>query len=545
LVEARAQIALGNPKAAYENAMVLRTRYPLSDEDAMAREIAYAVIAANPGVADARSVKYHREESELLLREGAISKAAVQAQSGLAIATNPGDRAELTYTLARALKPNPADAAREFLKYLRIAPRGPDAPAALEKLALIYWHDDRDELARGTFGRIVAEFPHSRNAPGAMLRIGRIFEEQHQLGRARAQYKRVAARYPSSEAGETARFRAPWMLYMGHDYSHAAAEFGAARKRASSGSERDRCDYWRARSLEKAGDASGALAIFSKVALSVESNYYPALAARRAAGSRPELPAATISESVFDAPAPAVASEIEQFHLDRLATLRALNLKQLEPDELRALHEAGGGSSAMSRFVLGGYIRAGAWHDSIAMALRMEKSRELDRAAAERAAYPRGYWDLIAPAAARRALDPYMLLALMRQESLFNPRATSASNARGLMQLLPSTAARVATQEAIESGNLDLYDPPLNVTLGTAYLAQLFAMFGGDEFKAVAAYNGGEHAVQKWTAEFPGSDDEWVENIAYAETRDYVKRVIGGRREYQLLYQAPSGSGAR
>jgi soluble lytic murein transglycosylase len=76
------------------------------------------------------------------------------------------------------------------------------------------------------------------------------------------------------------------------------------------------------------------------------------------------------------------------------------------------------------------------------------------------------------------------------------------------------------------------------VELGTTYLKSLFEMFNGNPFHAVAAYNGGEHAVAKWMAQFPGDDDEWVENIAYKETREYVKKVIGGRREYMLLYQA-------
>jgi soluble lytic murein transglycosylase len=72
-------------------------------------------------------------------------------------------------------------------------------------------------------------------------------------------------------------------------------------------------------------------------------------------------------------------------------------------------------------------------------------------------------------------------------------------------------------------------------------------MFGGDVFKAVAAYNAGEKAVSGWNAKYPGDDDQWVENIAYHETRDYVKKVIGGLREYRLIYQphyAGSASGA-
>jgi len=65
-------------------------------------------------------------------------------------------------------------------------------------------------------------------------------------------------------------------------------------------------------------------------------------------------------------------------------------------------------------------------------------------------------------------------------------------------------------------------------------------MFGGDIFKVVAAYNGGEHSVSQWNARYPGDDDQWVENIGFHETRDYVKKVIGGMREYQRLYGSPS-----
>jgi soluble lytic murein transglycosylase len=108
------------------------------------------------------------------------------------------------------------------------------------------------------------------------------------------------------------------------------------------------------------------------------------------------------------------------------------------------------------------------------------------------------------------------------------------------MQLIPSTAKKMATERGIDPVAIHLYDPTVNVDLGTTYLKNLFEMFSGDAFHAVAAYNGGEHAVAKWMSKYPGDDDEWVENIDYKETRDYVKKVIGGRREYLLLYQRSS-----
>jgi soluble lytic murein transglycosylase len=104
------------------------------------------------------------------------------------------------------------------------------------------------------------------------------------------------------------------------------------------------------------------------------------------------------------------------------------------------------------------------------------------------------------------------------------------------MQLLPSTAERIARRDGIAADELNLFDPALNVQLGTSYLRDLMQMFGGNRFRAVAAYNAGEHAVQKWNEKSQLENDEWVEQIDFRETRDYVKKVIGGTREYGLLY---------
>jgi len=536
VTEARALIALGNPKSAYAQLMELRDKYPHSDSDAEARVLVHEILAAHPEVADTNSLTYHHDESQLLLREGALSEADEQANAGLALSPEPAVRAELVWVTARALKPEPDRARRAILEYLQIAPRGPDAAAALEALATIYWHDDQDDLARATFDRLVANFPGSELAPGAMLRVGKIFEELHQLDSAREQYRRLAARYPGSDAAEEARFRIPWTLYLAHNYRSAVPGFQSGAARAKDPIDRDMCEYWHARALEKAGDASGARAIFEKLADSTDSNYYPELASRRVATSSPNLPAASAPD-----PQPGVtpaASGVAEYHMARLQTLRALGLKELEPDELKALKDYAGGTLEMRRFVLAGFASADAWYDAIVAATHMEKNGQLSHDVAERVRYPRAYWDLFSSASTRLALDPYLVLALSRQESLFNPRATSSSNARGLMQLIPSTARKMASQQGIDTEKIRLYDPSVNVQLGTAYLKNLFAMFNGDAFRSVAAYNAGENAVSKWIAQSPGPDDEWVENIAYKETREYVKKVIGGRREYLLLYQA-------
>src|ERR1700722_12176070 len=424
IAEAKSLIALGNQKSAYAQLMELRDKYPHSDTDAEARVLVHEILASHPEVADTNSLAYHRAESQLLLREGALSEADEQANAGLAMSPEPAVRAELVWVTARALKPEPDRGKRAIAEYLQIAPRGPDAAAALEALALIYWHDDQNDLARATFNRLVANFPGSELAPGAMLRVGKIFEELHQLDSARDQYRRLTARYPGSDAAEEARFRIPWTLYLAHNYRSAVPGFQSGAARAKDPINRDMCEYWHARALEKAGDAGGARAIFEKLANSTDSNYYPELASRRVAASSPDLPAASAPDPQSSTPAVSGGAE---YHMARLQTLRALGLKDLEPGELKALEEHAGGTTEMRRFVLAGFASADAWYDAIVAATHMEKNGQLSHPVAERVRYPRAYWGLFQPASTRLSLDPYLVLALSRQGRLLNPRATSGS----------------------------------------------------------------------------------------------------------------------
>jgi soluble lytic murein transglycosylase len=546
LSEAMAMAAMGRQSDAYAQAMDLRNLYPHSGADTDARTLAYLMLAANPALAPTETLDYQKGEAELLLREGQPALAMAQIERALTASPPIQIHAELLWLEAQASHSDPAREKTVLLRYLALAPAGPSAASVLNALALLYWREDDSDRARDAFQRIVKDFPGSPLAPGAMLRLGRISEELHNYDAARAEYARIYGKYPSSESAEDARFRAPWTYFMTGQYASAARMFAAMRPHAHSAADRDMFDYWHARALEKSGDPAAARAIYLQLAGSIESNYYPALAARRVAAAAPELPAASAPDPSY-AGVPSSNSAIVRFHLSRIDALRSVGVRELQPGEFRALEGESASDPNLRAFVLAGLISADAWYDAIGAAARMEKRGDLGPPEAERLRYPRAYWNLFSSAAHQRSLDPWLVLALARQESLFNPRAKSGSDAQGLMQLLPSTARRVAQQSGMPPGALDLYDPELNISLGTSYLENLFAMFGGDEFKAVAAYNGGEHAVQNWTSKFPGPDDEWVENIGYRETRDYVKRVIGGRREYLLLYrrQAPTASTSR
>lgn len=154
--------------------------------------------------------------------------------------------------------------------------------------------------------------------------------------------------------------------------------------------------------------------------------------------------------------------------------------------------------------------------------------------------YPQAYRDLIESQARLNNLDPYLVMGLVRQESAFNPRALSVANARGLMQILPQTAAHSSRSSRTRSAARRLYDPTYNVRTGCAYLAGLMKDFDGHPELAVAAYNAGDFRVKDWARKYTFRDPGmFLESIPIPATRIYVEQVL---RDAEVYRQIMSGS---
>jgi soluble lytic murein transglycosylase len=141
------------------------------------------------------------------------------------------------------------------------------------------------------------------------------------------------------------------------------------------------------------------------------------------------------------------------------------------------------------------------------------------------------------------AIEPALALAITRQESEFDPKAVSSANARGLMQLLPSTAKHVADQHDLDYDRDSLFNPKENLTLGTTYLGQMVSGFDGSYILGIASYNAGPGTVRKWLKTYgpppktlEGSIN-WIESIPFTETRNYVQRVLENVQVYRTLAQ--------
>jgi hypothetical protein len=158
----------------------------------------------------------------------------------------------------------------------------------------------------------------------------------------------------------------------------------------------------------------------------------------------------------------------------------------------------------------------------------------------------RSFWEMLFPlpyestltaSADRRDLDPYAVAGLIRQESEFNPGARSPV-AFGLMQLIPSTGRLMGRREGIRvSSSRMLLEPSLNIRLGTRYLQGQLSQWDGDWVKTLAAYNAGPSRVKRWVEQYGYQDPaEFVENIPFSETRDYVQAVLRNGQVYRELY---------
>jgi len=154
--------------------------------------------------------------------------------------------------------------------------------------------------------------------------------------------------------------------------------------------------------------------------------------------------------------------------------------------------------------------------------------------------FPVRYWSTFQRVAEETDQEPYSLLAIARRESGLFALARSKVGARGLMQVMPATARSVAKARGETfRGASSLYQPEVNITLGSTYYAQLMARYEGNRIKALAAYNAGPSRVTRWS-DGAMSVDQWVDSIPFSETREYVQAVLA----YDVIYRIRSGKPA-
>lgn len=152
--------------------------------------------------------------------------------------------------------------------------------------------------------------------------------------------------------------------------------------------------------------------------------------------------------------------------------------------------------------------------------------------------YPTEYSEYVEKYAEENGIDKYLVYAIIKAESNFDPQVTSSSDAKGLMQLMEETAierSNIIDDETIETH--DLYDPETNIKLGTSYFSYLLGLYNGNTILALTAYNAGLGNVEQWIKdEIIKPDGSDIENIPYKETNNYVRKILNSYQMYLKIY---------
>ncbi len=423
-------------------------------------------------------------------------------------------------------------------------------PDALYHLAKIYWNKDDEEKTTKTCSQITKESPSSELAAKSQYILARMAEAKGRDKEAVEAYDNISTTHPSSGIADESLWRAGFLSYLMQDFSGAEKRFvRLGEKTRNSVSTAPMAEYWLINSMKARGKSVEDL--LSLLAAKYPASYYGILAANRDIFRQPAVPTGA------DAGLGDAASV-------RMEALAETVIKEPRLDDERSWMSQSAaawgqtGFDDAARTLLNGvavalpqtpeaslwlawwYYKAGCR----ACASRAVEGFKQDDASPEEAElstllrFPVAHWASLFAESKTNGLDPFLVLSVIRQESRFDPEASSSANAYGLMQLMPATAERTAAKLGLKGTTVELlHDPDVNLRLGTRYLADLIRDQNGSLPLALGTYNAGPKFMERLKQRVPTDDMEiFIEQIPYQETRDYVKKVLRNYAIYRKIY---------
>jgi soluble lytic murein transglycosylase len=463
-----------------------------------------ALPAWEPAYAKALGRLYFRA----LMRANRLQHAAVQVNTGSVMRRFDFDRRQqLVWAIRIQLKRRMIGPVLKYLGELeQLAPQDESLPGIFLEL-LKYNHGRRDEVTAG-----------------------------HWL-------KRLATAFGSSPEASDAYWLVIWDAIERREYARALPllEQAIAVSAPFHPVDRARLHYWRGRLQMRQGDQAAAEATWRELEQRYPYGYYTSLA-EWMRQSREIVLVGGRHDSVPDpGPAPLVEAlwAIEPFpaalflfsvgEMDLGQSLLRDAVARKLPDD--ALEEAG----ALFYYLERHYLQLRLMANHLLSDLRQSR---VERTVLWQRAFPRPHWDVVQRLAEEQHIDPYFVLAIMREESRFYSSANSTAGARGLMQLMPSTARMVAKHNGLDYDEELLHTPEFNIPIGTMYLKRVLERFDGNPVFAAAAYNAGPTNARRWVNRYGELPlDEFVERIPFGETQRYVKRVFLSYLVYTQLYR--------
>jgi soluble lytic murein transglycosylase len=524
--------------------------YPLGDFGSAAKE-ALERFADRPKLDPATTrLKLEIGRAQQLFAAGRYT-AAREAFQAVRLAAQDDERdlvnlriAESDYHLKRLR------AARDGLKpFLNDGPR--QGEALFFYASALYDLGDRSEYFR-VVRRLADDFSSQTWAEDALNHLATHYIVDDEDAKADETFREMLRKYPTGRHAQRAFWKVGWYAYRNREYADTIRLFEQGAAAFPRSDYRPSWLYWSGRAYEALNrrDLAGARLLLT--ATDYYNSYYGRLALDRldAPAVRRQLIAeAEVALEAAQSPRKDPALPPNQ---QVIRALLGLGLHSQAVDELRYAQRTWGDSPALQATLAWAHQKQGQAErgGSPQFTLYRRSINTMKRAYPQylafegeqlpeevlRVIFPLDYWDLIQKHATANRLDPYLIAALVAQESTFVRDIRSPARAVGLMQLLPSTARTMARKLKMRYSASLLTNPEANIRMGTAYFAQNVAEFG-DVHLVLASYNAGESAVRRWVAERPGLPrDEFIDDIPYPETQNYVKRILGTAEDYRKLY---------
>jgi soluble lytic murein transglycosylase len=394
------------------------------------------------------------------------------------------------------------------------------------------------------------DFPDSTWAEEALNHLATFYIQRDRDAEADAVLREMYARFPRGRYAERAAWKAGWTSYRKGDMSEAARYFESAAAGFPRSDYRPAWLYWSGRARGARGDAPGAIARYQLTIADYQNTYYGRLAE---GALKKEGASLGPSRLVFAPGAVPLDGEEDYFPPteDTIRMLLAAGLYEPAVKELEFARAKWGDSPGITATIAWANKQMAASEsgtDQFALArgsitLMKRAYPQFMAAGGDQlpreiltTIFPLQYWDLIRKNAAKHKLDPYLVAALMAQESTFVRDIKSHAGAYGLMQMMPSTGRQYARKLKLRYSLRLLTTAETNIRMGTMYLADKIREFGSIHL-ALASYNAGETPVRRWMREYANlPQDEFIDSISYPETQQYVKRLLGTAEDYRRLY---------
>ncbi|HUE84763.1 MAG TPA: transglycosylase SLT domain-containing protein [Vicinamibacterales bacterium] len=381
----------------------------------------------------------------------------------------------------------------------------------------------------------VARYPDHPRSEEALNEMARRHVLDDNDGKAAEVYTRMVDRFPTGAFAERGAWKAGWWAYRQKNFAETIRVFERGAARFPRSDYRPLWLYWTARAYDRMGERAKAIERYRLTATDYLNSYYGRLAWQRLEDHKAATVTPGVRRVIEPPPGPPP-------NLGLVQTLIRAGLYRPALNELQHAQRVWGDSAPLQATIALVHNRMGNLRLGITAMRRaypqfMAAGGEDLPVEILKIIFPLDYWPLLKGHAQAQGLDPFVVAALAAQESTFDPKIRSSANAIGLMQIIPPTGRRLAQRAGMRNfTERSLENPEISARLGTRYFGDMVKEFGGYHY-ALAGYNAGEHRVRRWNREAPGlPQDEWIDNIPYPETQNYVKRILGTAEDYRRLY---------